>query len=95
MNKKKKTSQNLNELGINEKIKEIRNILNSLEQILIMLSPLMDKILSMEETSMYHKDGSFKMLIELFDNISKECNKLSTPIFSPELPDDFIADLRN
>ena len=60
-----------------------------------MLSPFLDKVLSMEEASLYRRDGSFKIIIELFDAISKECNKFSDPISNLELPKDFIADLRN
>ncbi|HEA71207.1 hypothetical protein LCGC14_0492080 [marine sediment metagenome] len=96
MSKKEKTNQNLNdELNINEKIKAIRNILNSLEQVLIILSPLLDKILLMEEANLYHKNGSFKTVIELFDNISKESKKLSSPLFNSELLNDFFNNLRN
>ena len=94
MNKKKmKNNENLNDY-VNEKINGVRNVLTSLEQILTMLSPLVDKVLLMEDTDTYRKNGSFKTLIELFDNISSECNKLSSPIFNSEFPED-IYDLRN
>lgn len=97
MRKKKKNNQNLYDgLNVNEKIKVISNILNSLEQVFITLSPLLDKVLLMEEVNanLYHKNGNFKTVIELLDNISKECKKLSSPLFNSELPKD-IDDLRN
>jgi len=95
MKKKEKLHQNLNdELNINEKIKAIRNILNSLEQVLINLSPLLDKILLMDDANLYHKNGNFKTLIELFDTISKESKKLYFPFDKLGLPKEFY-NLRN
>ena len=95
MSKKEKPNQSLNdELNINEKIKAIRNILNSLEQVLINLYPLFDKILLMDEANLYRKNGTFKTLIELFDNISIESKKLYFPFAKLGLPEEFY-DLRN
>ena len=95
MSKKKKNNENLNiEYKVNEKIKVVKNILNSLEQIFIILSPLLDKVLLMEDADIYRKNGSFKTLRELFDNISKDSTKLSSPFFNSEFPKELI-DLRN
>ncbi|KKN57388.1 hypothetical protein LCGC14_0562600 [marine sediment metagenome] len=95
MSKKKKNNENLNiEYKVDEKIKVVKNILNSLEQIFMILSPLLDKVLLMEDADTYRKNGNFKTLIDLFDNISKESQKLSSPFFNSEFPED-ISDLRN
>ncbi|KKN37207.1 hypothetical protein LCGC14_0765790 [marine sediment metagenome] len=95
MRRKEKPNPDLNdELNIDEKIKAIRNILNSLEQVLFNLSPLLDKILLMDEANSYHKNGNFKTLIELFDTISKESKKLAFPLSVLGLPEEFY-DMRN
>ena len=48
----------------------------------------------MDEVNVYHKNGNFKTLIELFDTISKESKKLSFPLINLGLPKEFY-DLRN
>ena len=92
MRKKSKVEDLLNlELALNNKIKAIRNILDSLGQIFILLDPLLNKMLVMEEAKKYTKNGIFKKAIQLFSDISLQCKELGNPSIPPEL----LKNLRN
>lgn len=67
------------ELIINSKIKFIANILDSLAEILILFDPLLEKMLLMEEIEEYYRNGTIEQIMRLFDNISKQSRKLTTP----------------
>ena len=89
--KKEKVLEN-NELSINSKIKFIANTLDSLVKILILLEPLLEKILLMEEVEEeYYRNGTIDQIIRLFDKISKQSRELTTPSNLSNL----LKDLRN
>ena len=77
--KKREKAHENNELIINSKIKFIANILESLAEILILFDPLLEKMLLMEEIEEYYRNGTIEQIIRLFDNISKQSRKLTTP----------------
>ena len=92
MRRKSQVEDLLNlELILNKKIKTIRDILDSLVQIFILLDPLLKKMLLMEEAVQYYKNGTFEKAIQLFDNISLRCKKLAIPA----IPPDIIKNLKN
>ncbi len=88
--KKRKKEISTNGLNINEKLHAIRNILDSCEQFLIEVRPIMRRILSMEEGKIYHKNGTIKKIMILLGNISKECEKLNFPPYDFEIPKDLM-----
>ena len=79
------------ELTIKPKLKTIANILVSLREILILLNPLINKILSMEEAEIYQKNGTFKRVEDLFDNISNQSKKL----INSSIPFEILKDLKD
>ncbi|MFX1569888.1 MAG: hypothetical protein ACFFCV_16160 [Promethearchaeota archaeon] len=79
------------ELIIKYKLKIIANIIDSLREILVLLNPFISKFLLMEEAKMYQKNGTFKRVEDLFDNISTQSRKLiNSSIFY-----DILKDLKN
>ncbi len=87
MKGKKKKIKNTNE-GFNvddEILQIIRNILNFLEKIFIKLHPLLKKIFSMNKTRIFRENGTFRDLIKLLDDISKQYKKLSLYVFKSAL----------
>ncbi|KKM82615.1 hypothetical protein LCGC14_1317790 [marine sediment metagenome] len=92
MRKKKKNEDVLNlELNFNREIKIVRDILVSLSSIFILLDPILDKMLMMEEAEELYKNGTIDKAIQLFDDISSQCKKLANPSISPEI----FKNLRN
>ena len=92
MRKKKTKKENLDsELSIKTKLKIIANILDSLSEILVLMNPLIDKILSLEEAEFYHRNGTFKQMENLFDNISNQSRKL----IKSSIPFEIFKDLKN
>jgi len=95
MNIKKNNKEILNhEVNINEKLSIIKNVLDSLEEILIIFYPLLERILLMKEAKTYYKNGTLEALSQLFGKISQECNKLTLPSFNSEILE-LIKDLSN
>ncbi len=89
MRKRKKNKENVNNLlNIDEKIEGVKSILNSMEQIFIVISPLMERFLLMENAKIYLKIETIDKLKQLLDNISKECEKLAIPSFNFKVPID-------
>ncbi len=64
------------EFRIRTKILIIQNILDSFKDILTNFGPLLKKMLSMEESKLYLKNGNIEKAIRQFDNISKQCEYL-------------------
>ncbi len=86
MRRKSQVEDLLNlELILNKKIKTIRDILDSLVQIFILLDPLLNKMLLMEEAEIFYKNGTFKKAIQLFGDISLQCKELGYPSIPPEV----------
>ena len=85
MRTKKNFEDNLNlGLDFSRKIKILNDILVSLSQIFILLNPLLDKMLLMEEADVYHKNGTFGKAMQLFGDISSQCKELAKPSIPPE-----------
>ena len=63
----------------------LRKILDSLEKIFTKLYPLLEKILLMEETKFYYENETFRDLIQLLDNISREYKGLLFLVISSEI----------
>jgi len=83
---KKKTNEILNnEVNLNEKFALIKNILNSLDQILEIFYPILEIFYSMEEAKTYYKNGTLDKLSELLFTVSHDCKKLTDPSFNSEL----------
>ena len=92
MRNKKNTEEVLNlELDFSSKVKIVSDILVSLSQIFILLNPLLDKMLLMEEADVYHKNGTFEKAMQLFGDISSQCKELAKPSIPPEI----FKNLRN
>ncbi|KKM91831.1 hypothetical protein LCGC14_1224550 [marine sediment metagenome] len=86
MRSKNKNENILNmELTFSRKLKIIRDILVSLSQIFILLDPLLDKMLIMEEAGEFYKNGTFEKATQLFGDISSQCKELANPSITPEI----------
>ncbi len=84
--KKNKYIKYTNEgFNVKEIFNVFRNILDSLEQIFKKFNPLLEKILLMEEVKFYYQNGTFRDLIQLLDNISREYKKLLFHVFNSEI----------
>ncbi len=95
MSIKKKNNEILNhELNVNEKLNIIKNLLDSLEEILIIFYPLLERIFLMKEAKTYYKNGTLDALSQLFSKVSQECKKLTLPSFSSEILE-LVKDLSN
>ncbi len=67
---------------INNKIKLTNDILNHVYEILTLFKPLMDKMIEMEESKEFKKNGTFDRAAYLFGKISDLCKEIessSTP----------------
>ena len=91
MKRKKNVNTIDNNDLINEKLKIINNILESFEQLLVLLGPLIDKVLLLEGVEIYFKNGTIKEAINQLANISDQCNKLK---FTP-IPPEIYKNLKN
>ncbi|MFW9881423.1 MAG: hypothetical protein ACFFG0_50810 [Candidatus Thorarchaeota archaeon] len=78
-------------LDIEDKLKIIGNILKYLEEIFILLNPLIEKILSIEEAEKYRRNGTFKKVEDLFDNISNQSKEL----IDLQIPYEILKHLKN
>ena len=86
MKKKKKNRKYTNEgFNVEEILNVLRKILDYLEKVFTKLYPLLKKILLMEETKFYHENGTFRDLIQLLDNISREYKALLFLVISSEI----------
>lgn len=92
MRKKKKDKVSLNsEIKIDEKREGIKIILQACEQIFISFKPILKNFLLTEYADEFLNNGTIHKLIQLFDIVSKESNKLKFPSLTFKLP----RDLRN
>lgn len=61
---------------INKKIKLTKEILNHVYEILTLFKPLMDKMIKMEESKEFKKNGTFDRAAYLFGEISDLCKEI-------------------
>ncbi len=86
MRSKNKNENFLNlELNFSRKLNIIRDILVSLSHIFILLDPLLDKMLIMEEAGEFYKNGTIEKAVQLFGDISSQCKELANPSIPPEI----------
>ncbi|KKM63945.1 hypothetical protein LCGC14_1506320 [marine sediment metagenome] len=89
MSRKKKDKVTLNsEIKIDEKSEGMKIILQACEQIFISFKPILKRFLLTEYANEFLNDGTIHKLIQLFDIVSKESNKLKFPSFTFKLPRD-------
>ncbi len=81
--KKKKVLDN--KFKINEQFTLIKNILNSLTQILEIFNPILEAFYLMEEAKIYSKDGTLDKLSHFLFELTRDCKKLIDPSFNSEL----------
>ncbi|MFX1260397.1 MAG: hypothetical protein ACFFAN_21315 [Promethearchaeota archaeon] len=76
---------------IAQKLKVIKNILENISEILMLLKPLIEKVLLLEEAKDYRKSETFERAAMLFGDISVQCKELGSFPFSK----DFLNNLKN
>ena len=80
-----KEKKNINNNVVDKMFQIVGNILNSLELIFLKLHPILEKFLLMEELSIFRKNGTFRDLIKLLEDISKEYKRLSLHVFNTKI----------
>ncbi len=79
------------ENNINRKLLLIKKTLKNIEEIFILFKPLFEKIIELEESEEFIRDGSFLRVSSLFGEISKDFKEMGGLPISKE----FLESLLN
>lgn len=76
---------------INLGLTVIKNILNELWELFMILRPLIRRMVELEDLHSYYTVGTIEETQKIFERISEECKRINS-IF---LPDNFLDKLKN